>query len=143
MSWIYGDKIINSIEDIQNLELPFEVVGFIYEVEYKPTGQKYIGKKVLSFNRKLPPLKGKKRPRRVIKESDWKTYCGSNKILQEYINSGAGLTDFTREILQFCSSKKQLTFYETLWQFNKKVLQDSKYLNENILGKFYRKDLLD
>ncbi len=125
MSWKYRGKIINSIEDIKGLNLPFVVIGFVYEVQYNPTGEKYVGKKVLSFNRKLPPLKGKKRPRRVVKESDWKSYCGSNKILQ------------------FCSSKKQLTFYETLWQFNKKVLEDAKYLNENILGKFYKKDLLD
>jgi hypothetical protein len=46
---------------------------------------------------------------------------------------------FTREIIKLCNSKKQLSYYETYWQFKLDVLSQDTY-NENILGKFYRKD---
>ena len=46
--WLYNDKEISSIED-----MPENTFGFIYEVEHIPTGLKYLGKKVLYFNRKV------------------------------------------------------------------------------------------
>ena len=70
--WTYKDKQISSMED-----MPEGTYGFVYEVTHNPTGKKYLGKKVLQFNRTLPPLKGQKRKRKVVKESDWKTYTGS------------------------------------------------------------------
>ena len=44
--WKYKDSIIESIE-----EMPKSSFGFIYEVTHTPTGRKYIGKKVLYFER--------------------------------------------------------------------------------------------
>jgi hypothetical protein len=47
---------------------------------------------------------------------------------------------FKREILVLCKNKKQLSYYEVYWQMKLDVLAIDSY-NENIAGKFYRKDL--
>ena len=132
--WLYKGKVIESIED-----MPKDSFGFIYEVIHKPTGQKYLGKKVLQFNRKLPPLKGQKRKRKVVKESDWKTYYGSHQTIKTLIKEGKQ-EEFSREILQFVPTKKLLTYFECKYLFIKEVLEHGEYINDNILAKFYRKD---
>jgi len=132
--WLYKEKVIESIED-----MPKDSFGFIYEVIHKPTGQKYLGKKVLQFNRKLPPLKGQKRKRKVVKESDWKTYYGSHQTIKTLIKEGKQ-EEFSREILQFVPTKKLLTYFECKYLFIKEVLEHGEYINDNILAKFYRKD---
>ena len=48
----------------------------------KDTNEFYIGKKSLYSHRTLPPLKGYKRKRKVIKESKWRDYSSSNKSVQ-------------------------------------------------------------
>ena len=45
-TWMYQGRVITSIED-----MPEGTYGFIYEVRYKPTDVRYIGKKVLYFER--------------------------------------------------------------------------------------------
>jgi len=134
--WFYQDKVVESIED-----MPKGTFGFIYEVQHIPTGRKYIGKKVLQFNRTLPPLKGTKRKRKVVKESDWKTYYGSHKEIKDLIKENKQ-DEFRREILMYVPSKKLLTYYETKFLFIKEVLEPNgnSYINDNILAKFYRKD---
>ena len=132
--WLYKNKVVESVE-----QMPEGTFGFIYEVIHQPTGRKYIGKKVLEFNRKLPPLKGQKRKRSVVKESDWKTYYGSHKDIVTLIKEGKQ-QEFTREILQYVPSKKLLTYFECKYLFIKEVLEHNEYINDNILAKFYRKD---
>ena len=46
--WLYKEKVIDSIE-----KMPKNTFGFIYEVCYIPTNEKYLGKKVLQFNKKM------------------------------------------------------------------------------------------
>ena len=75
--WLYNNKVIKGIE-----QMPKNTFGFIYEATYIPTNEKYLGKKVLYFNRTLPPLKGFKRKRKVVKESDWLTYYGSHEKIK-------------------------------------------------------------
>ena len=134
--WYYKDKVIESIED-----MPKGTFGFIYEVLHLPSGRRYVGKKVLEFNRTLPPLKGTKRKRKVVKESDWKTYYGSHKEIKDLIKENKQ-DEFRREILMYVPSKKLLTYYETKFLFIKEVLEPNgnSYINDNILAKFYRKD---
>jgi hypothetical protein len=132
--WKYKNKIIESIDDI-----PKNTFGFIYEVIHNPTGDKYLGKKVLQFNRKLPPLKGQKRKRKVVKESDWKTYYGSHQTIKQLLKEGKQ-EEFSREIIQFVPTKKLLTYFECKYLFIKEVLEHGEYINDNILAKFYRKD---
>lgn len=132
--WKYKDKVIESIED-----MPEGTFGFIYEVIHNPTGRRYLGKKVLQFNRTLPPLKGMKRKRKVVKESDWKTYYGSHAEIKGLVKEGKQ-EEFSREILQYVPTKKLLTYFECKYLFIKEVLEHNEYINDNILAKFYRKD---
>jgi len=149
--WKYKNKVINDI-----IDMPEDAIGFIYEVEHIPTGAKYIGKKVLFFERnvkigkrEVAKLKEERkangvggRPaskKKVIKESDWKEYYGSSEKMKTLVNGGES-ADFDRTILQFVSTKKLLTYYEAELLFRKDVLNDDTYINDNILAKFYRKD---
>ena len=78
--------------------------------------------------------------KQVTSESDWKTYYGSHKEIMALVKSGKQ-NEFRREILTCVSSKKLLTYEETKALFIYGVLQKpDEYFNDNILGKFFRKD---
>ena len=81
--WYFNNKIFEPTHD----ELS-SWVGFVYELEDKSNGKKYIGKKLLWSKRRLPPLKGKKRKRVQVKESDWKDYYGSNEEVKDLVEGG-------------------------------------------------------
>ena len=140
MKWLYKNKEINEISD-----LPKDAFGFIYQTTHLPTNKKYIGKKSLMYNLKKKLGKkekllweGKGRPpvyKRVLKESDWKTYYGSHSFIKE-----ANEEDLKREILEIAYHKKELTYLECKYQFTLGVLESRSYLNDNILGKFFDKD---
>lgn len=131
--WLYEGKEVKTISDMPNEE----VYGFVYEVVHTPTNQKYVGKKVIKFNKKLPPLKGTKKKRLVEKESNWISYYGSNDVIKNLIKEKKH-SEFKREILIFAYSKIELTYLETKYQFIREVLEKDNYLNINILGKFYK-----
>tara|TARA_B000000557_G_scaffold262419_1_gene263182 strand:+ start:460 stop:852 length:393 start_codon:yes stop_codon:yes gene_type:complete len=129
MAWYYEGRVITELSDI-----PEGSIGFIYKITNKETRQFYIGKKSLYSHRTLPPLKGYKRKRKVIKESKWKDYGSSNKEVQ-------GWLEVHKQILRFCSTKKALTYYELKEQFRHDCLELEECLNDNLLGKFFKKDL--
>lgn len=135
MSWLYEGNIVTEEH------VPIGSVGFVYKIIHTPTGRYYIGKKSLTATRRLPPLKGKKRKRIVTKSSDWEKYYSSNDWIKEQVKEGKA-DEFSREIIQYCFSKKSLTYYEIYWQFHYNVLADDNAINENLMGKFYRRDLL-
>ena len=143
--WLHKEKVISSIE-----EMPQGTFGFIYITTHTSSGMSYIGKKSLYHNvrRKLTKKelaeqtgRGRRPTTQVVqKESDWKTYYGSTKQIVELIKDGKQ-EDFTREIIQFVSSKKLLTYYECKYLFKYGVLEHPlEYFNDNILGKFFTKD---
>ena len=154
-SWTYQGRIFNDISDF-----PQDTYGFIYEVFHKPTGQKYIGKKVLYFERNkrlgkraLEELRLERKAKgiggrvplkqKVITESDWKDYYGSHLTIKKLVKESKDLRlDFERKILDFVPNKKLLTYYECKHLFINDVLEtySHQYINDNILGKFYRKD---
>jgi len=129
-------------------------MGFVYCTTHIPSGKGYIGKKFLVHTQKrklakkdLKVYEGSPgRPPKyklVSKESDWKTYYGSNKQLLELLNSEKK-ENFQREILRLCISKKRLTYYEMKYQFIHEVLEKpDEYFNDNILGKFFTRDFGD
>ena len=146
MGWTYNGKPITEISDI------FEgTIGFIYKITNHQTGEYYIGKKSLYSKRTLPPLKGYKRKRKVVKESKWLDYRSSNTTVQLWFHEqeAARKTDnqekindsLELKILKFCKTPKSLTYYEVEELFQHRVLSDELSLNDNILGKFFRKDL--
>lgn len=132
----HQNKVILSIED-----MPEDTFGYVYLTSHIPTGKKYIGKKVLYFNRTLPPLKGYKRKRKVTKESDWKTYYGSHPYIKDIVSNGLQ-EELEREILMYCNTKKLLTYWENYYLFTNNVLIDDDYFNDNIEGRYYRKDFI-
>jgi hypothetical protein len=146
--WLYQNKEVLSLED-----LPQDTYGFIYIVTHLPSGKSYIGKKSLFHNVKKKLTKkqlaeqigrGRKPTTEVIqKESDWKTYYGSAKPILDLIKEGKQ-EEFTREILQLVPNKKLLTYYECKYLFMLGVIeQQDGYFNDNILGKFFRKDFAE
>lgn len=135
MNWFYNGEEITEID-----QFPEGTFGFIYQVTHIPTGKKYIGKKQVMSYRTLPPLKGEKKKRKVVKESDWKTYYGSHIEVKKLVKESKD--NFTREILQYVSTRKQLTYYELVHLIKKDVLERDDYFNDNLLSKFFRRDLL-
>jgi hypothetical protein len=144
-NWLYNEKIIEKLEDF-----PQDAFGFIYITTHKPSGISYIGKKSLYHNvkRKLTKKelaeqtgRGRKPTTQVVqKESDWKTYYGSAKPILEILKEGKH-DDFTREIIQIVNNKKLLTYYECKYLFTHGVLEHpDKWMNDNVLGKFFSKD---
>jgi hypothetical protein len=144
--WIYKNKEIYSTED-----MPDNAMGFIYEITFTD-GSKYIGKKNLYSERTLAPLKSGK-PREghicftfriknkhkvdyeVVKiESDWKKYKGSHKDCKNK-------EPMIKKILAFAYNKLELTYLEAKALFVYEVLEKSEYINDNILGSFYRSNL--
>lgn len=134
-------------------DFPLDTFGFVYKITHKESKRYYVGKKVLynttnvklgvKETKNLPIQKGRKPTRKeVIKESNWKSYWGSNKEFLEY-KKGKQDNDFTREIIHICNSKLELTYWETHYLFHYKVLFDNLSYNNNILGKFYRGKLED
>jgi len=143
--WLYKNKVIESLED-----LPNDIIGFIYITTHTPTGKKYLGKKSTYHNKKvklgkkelaaLPVTRGRtKLTKQVVKESDWKKYYGSEEFIKKLIKEGKQ-DEFTREIIDFGTSKKHLTYLECKYLFNYGVLEEDIWLNSNILGKFYSAD---
>ncbi len=115
-------------------------VGFVYEIEDNTNGKKYIGKKLFWSTRRLPPLKGKKRKRVVVKESDWQKYYGSNEQVKTLVEDHGG-ERFTRTILRLCKAKGELSYFEAKEQFDRNVLLDPMYYNEFIGLKVHAKHL--
>ena len=58
--WLYKNEVINSID-----KMPDGTYGFIYQVTHLPSNRKYIGKKVLYFERNV---KLGKKELEIIKE---------------------------------------------------------------------------
>jgi hypothetical protein len=146
--WLYKNKEVLSLED-----LPQNTYGFIYISIHQPTGKSYIGKKSLFHNvrKKLTKKqlveqtgRGRKPTTEIVqKESDWKTYYGSAKPILDLIKEGKQ-EEFTREILQLVPNKKLLTYYECKYLFMLGVIEKQDgYFNDNILGKFFRKDFAE
>ena len=102
--------------------------GFVYEIVNNITHRKYVGKKQMRTMRKLKPLKGKKKTRRVEKETDWKTYTGSSNELNSDI-CNLGKENFSFNILKFCNSKSHLAYEEIKMQIQQDVLLKEEYYN--------------
>jgi hypothetical protein len=131
-------------------KFPANCVGFVYKITNIKTGKFYIGRKSLYSNTKKKLTKtelaemlgpGRKPSSKIVtKESNWKDYWGSNKLILEEIKQG-GATDFRREILKFCFNKKQLSYWEMHHQCVNEVLLTDKSYNDNIISRYFRRDL--
>jgi len=117
---------------------PKSIWGFVYVIHYT-NGKSYIGKKQIwsvtkkNFGKKkLAEITDKraKKYEMVTKENDWRKYEGSSKETKD-------LTIQSKDILEICSDKLNLTYCEVKWMMRLDVLVDEDFVNSNILGKFY------
>jgi len=140
MEWLYNGEVVPAKAPQQ--------YGYVYEIEYT-TGELYIGKKNFASLLTKEPLKsGEQRPNgvfynkrkngkivkleRVKSESNWRDgYVGSTK-------KGYALKVKKKTMLQIYTDSVNLTFGELEWMVKLNVLRSDIYLNDNILGKFYK-----
>lgn len=136
-------------------EVPENIYGFTYCISVLPNknvpkeihNKIYIGKKAflhkskskLSKKAKLLPENKGKRIIRGTKDSGWKNYFGSSKELQIQVKL-FGEENFKREILEFATSKSDLTLKEIEAQVKFNVLRVDSY-NMWIGGKVYKRFL--
>lgn len=130
--WLYKNESFD--------ETPEEFQGFVYCITELDTGMMYIGKKFFWKPKTLPVNKTRKRRIRTRVESDWKTYFGSSKEVQQLVES-KGELNFKREILRLCKTKGECSYYEAKLQFEYDVLLNPKYYNAFIGCKIHAKHL--
>jgi len=128
--WHYSDKEFTS-------EMIGDYIGFVYVITDKRNNKKYVGKKLFTSKRRLPPLKGKTRKRTVLKESDWMQYYGSSDEVKALVEE-LGPDNFHREILHLCESKGVMSYLEAKEQFDRNVLLSDDYYNGIINCKIHR-----
>jgi hypothetical protein len=143
--WLYKDQVIKEISDF-----PENTYGFIYKITRISDGKFYVGRKNLYSERtklltkkELSEHTGKgKKPakKKVVSESDWQAYYGSNSTLKADVKE-IGKEGFKREILHICTHKKQMTYQELRHQILEGCLESTGSYVDNILGKFWRKDI--
>jgi hypothetical protein len=138
--WLHHDSPFEPIE----LD-PKKIYGFVYLIENLVNGRKYVGKKLFFF-------KGfktvKKKKKRILVESDWKTYYGSSNALQKDIDE-IGKINFRRIILHLCTSKSECSYLEMKEQVERNAILSDGYYNDQIRVRVtrvqltkYRKSLL-
>lgn len=104
--------------------------GFVYEIEDRTSGKKYIGKKFF-WARKTRQVKLKKK--KYLGESNWRTYYGSSEKLILEVNKDK--SRFKRTILRLCKSKSECAYFEAKLQFENDVLLKDEYWNDWIMVK--------
>jgi len=125
--WVYKGRIVENHDD-----LLIECTDIVYLITYAD-GMKYLGKKAVRSMRRKPPLKGKKRNRIILTNLPFQKYVGSHESETADILS--------REILYQCKYRKSSTYIEAALLFEYDAVSDPMFLNENILGKFFARDV--
>lgn len=160
-NWIYQGAEITSIEQVEEL-VGFKPYGFVYNIVAYPNnqGREYIGMKQMTsyrsrfigkrellkegkakFRRKKDKKKGGWRYyEEVFKESDWKLYTGSNKLLNKHIEED-GVT-YTKYILKFVEEKNVLLYEETKAILCTNALEEERFYNEHVLKRFFKKNIM-
>lgn len=146
-NWLYDDE---GIKILLNEDFEINRFGFVYKITNLINGKFYIGKKTFIHNKRkklgkkasaaLPTKRGRKPTSTITQvDSGWRNYWGSSKPLLEDVKN-LGEDKFEKLILRFCDNKKQLSYFEMHYQIINNVLFNDNSYNENIQGKYFRKD---
>ena len=123
VEWTYkGEKY--------NPTFPIDSYGFIYKLIYDD-GKMYIGKKSFWRLKTLQPLKGKKRKRRSMVESDWRKYEGSSKEIPKEVKL------ISKEIIEFANGKQHLSYLEEKYLHSVGIPINENFYNKNIAGRYF------
>lgn len=151
-NWFHKAEDGNTIEFNSIEDFPEDCFGFIYIITNLTDGKYYIGKKYLKHKKTrkigkkekaLQEGKGRKKSKEITyEESDWKEYWSSSKVIKEQIEK-LGKENFSRKILAFGYTSKHLNYLETKFQFIFEVLENPQSLNDNISGRYFKKDLVN
>lgn len=128
--WLYNEKPIDE-------EILKDYIGFVYIIKNNEDNREYIGKKLLKF-KKTKQVKGKKK--KILVDSDWKKYWGSNKLLLEDVRE-LGEEKFKRVILRLCKTRGEMSYYEAKYQFSMGALESNHFYNEWIFLKVHKTHL--
>jgi hypothetical protein len=139
MSWIYNGIVFT--EEM----IPEGAIGFIYIMEATINNKAvaYIGKKNFfadvktKLSKKALPTDKRKKTYKRVRKSTYQNYYSSNDVLKQAHKDGIVIK---RSILKICYSKSELSYNETKYQFKFEVLESDRWLNGNILGKFYKQN---
>jgi len=130
--WLYKNKILE--------EAPEGVFGFVYLITNNKSGKMYIGRKYFGKTRRVKK-KGSKRRKVIRKDSDWRTYIGSSKTLQEQIIKGKN--NFKFEILAFGKTKGQVNYIEENLHHKFHVSVSDRFYNDCIGPRRFARVSLD
>jgi len=120
--WLYkGESLI---------ETPKEYFGFVYLITNLKSGKKYIGRKYFGTTRRVK-VAGKKRRKVVRKDSNWREYTGSSKLLNTDIKK-LGKKSFKFEILILGETKGQVNYLEENLHHKFHVSIKKEYYNDCI-----------
>jgi hypothetical protein len=126
--WTYKGTKIDSHADLHP-----DCTDFVYMITFEG-GSKYIGKKAVRAVRKCPPLKGKVRCRRLLKNLPFIKYQGS-------FEHSENMTPIQKDILYQCKSRKTSTYLEMITLVNTDAIFKTSYINQNISGTFFNNSL--
>jgi len=132
MTWVYkGNELTDDM-------IPAKAQGFIYILTYTPTGQRYIGRKLLT---KAHRRQLNKKIIRSRVESDWREYWSSSPEIKSMIER-EGTDNFVREVLVFANTKGQLNYLEEKFLYCVSALESEDWLNSNIRSKMYKRNII-
>lgn len=117
--WLYNEKEFT--EDQIG-----DAFGYVYLITNLKDNRYYVGKKFFTKSGRKQ-VKGKTKKIRV--NSDWMTYWGSSKTVQEDVHN-LGVEHFKREILYLCKTRSECSYYETLEIFTRGALIKQEYYND-------------
>ena len=130
--WLYDNKIVD--------EAPDGAFGFVYLITNVKSGKMYIGRKYFGKTRRVKK-KGSKRRKVIRKDSDWRTYIGSSKTLQENIQKNKSLFSF--KILAFGKTKGQVNYMEENIHHRFHVANSDRFYNDCIGPRRFARVKLD
>lgn len=130
--WFYEGKEVDG-------DIVEGYTGFVYRITNTVNGRKYIGKKLFKSTR-TKKVKGKVRKKKVVSESNWKQYYGSNAELLEDV-SKYGESSFKREIIKLCKTKGTANYYEMKYQILEDALESDEYYNQWIAVKVHKSQI--
>ena len=128
--WTYNDNEYD--------ETPEEYQGFVYIITDLTNNKSYLGKKFFWKPKILPKTKTRKRRVKTRVESDWRTYYGSSKEVQELVENN-GVDSFKRKILRLCKTKGECSYFEAKYQFDYDVLLRDDFYNGIISCRIHKK----
>ena len=114
---------------------PDKAFGFVYRIIEIDSGREYIGKKQFKSHRKKK-VAGRKNRKTVTKDTNWLTYTGSSKELNEQIII-KGKENYKFDILSIHETRGSLYYAEVRLQVMEDVLR--KKLPDNNTKKYYNK----